>query len=233
MYKKKKVLVVIPARSKSTGIKNKNIIKLNGIPLLAHSIKYAKKSKVVDEIIVSSDSKKYLKIAKNYGAETPFIREKKLSGNLVTDIPVIKDALIRCEKFYKKKYDYVVLLRPTSPFREKGLIEKSLKLLNKYPKATSVRAVVETTNHPYRTWVYKKGYIYGFVKNKFEPYNIPRQLLPKVMFQTGDIDVTKRRVIMNNSIVGNKVVPLVVKKFINDIDSFNDVIEWKKIHKIK
>ena len=159
MYKKKNILVVIPARSKSTGIKNKNILKLNGLPLLAHSIKYAKKSNFVDEIIVSSDSKKYLNIAKKYGAKTPFLRKKKLSGCLVRDIPVIKDALIRCEKIYKKKYDYVVLLRPTSPFREENLIEKSLKLIEKYPKATSVRAVVEAKNHPYRTWVYDKNYI--------------------------------------------------------------------------
>jgi len=226
MFKKKidkpKVLVVIPAREKSIGIKNKNILKINGLPMLVHSINYAKKSKIVDKIIVSSDSKKYLNIAKKNGAETPFLREKKISGHLIQDLPVMKDALIRCEKIYKEKYDFIIVLRPTSPFRGKGLIEKSFKLLKKNPKATSVRAVIEVKNHPYRTWVYNKNYISGFVKNKFEPYNIPRQLLPKVFFQTGDIEVIKRETLLNNSVTGSKVIPLFVKKY-NDIDTKEDI----------
>ena len=227
MYKKQNVLVVIPARSKSVGIKNKNILKLNGLPLLAYSIKYAKKSKLVDEIIVSSDSKKYLEIAKKYGVEVPFLRSKKLSRDYVKDYPVIKEALVKSEKIYKKKYDYVVLLRPTSPFREKGLIEKSFKLLKKHPKATSVRSVKKIDNHPYRSWSLKNNFIYGFVKNQHEPYNIPRQKLPPIMFQTGDIELIKKNTLLKGSISGKKVIPLVVKKYF-DIDNFIDLKRFKK-----
>ena len=78
MYNNKKVLIVIPARSGSKGIKNKNIKKINGKHLIYYTIEYAKKSKVVDKIIVSTDSKK-IKISNIYGAETPFLRSKNIS----------------------------------------------------------------------------------------------------------------------------------------------------------
>lgn len=218
---------MIPARYGSKGIPNKNIKKINKIPLLAYSIKYALRSKIVDKTIVSSDSKKYLKIAKKYGAEVPFLRKKRLSKDNVTDYPVIKDALERCEKIYKKKYNYIALLRPTSPFREKGLIEKSFKLIEKYPKATSVRSVKKTDNHPYRSWILKNGFIYGFVKNVHEPYNIPRQKLPSIMFQTGDIEFIKRSTLFKGSISGGKVIPIVVKKYF-DLDNLDDLKKIKR-----
>jgi N-acylneuraminate cytidylyltransferase len=227
MFRKKNVLAVIPARSGSKGIKNKNIKKINGIPLLAYSIKYAMKSRLVDKVIVSTDSKKYLNIAKKYGAEVPFLRKKKLSSDHVTDYPVVKDALGQCEKIYKKKYDYIILLRPTSPLREKGLIEKSFKLIKNNPKATSVRSVKKTDNHPYRSWLKKKNYIYGFVKYKYESYNIPRQKLPLVLFQTGDIELIKKKTLLKGTISGTKVIPVMVNKYF-DIDNLDHLKKIKK-----
>ena len=79
MYKKKNILAVIPARSGSKGIKNKNIKILNGKPLIYYTIKYAIKCNFIDHIIVSTDSKKYATISKKFGAEIPFIRKKKIS----------------------------------------------------------------------------------------------------------------------------------------------------------
>lgn len=226
MVNKTNILAVIPARSNSKEIPNKNIKKIRGIPLLAYSIKYALRSKIIDKVIVSTDSKKYLNIAKKYKAKVPYLREKRLSKDDVTDYPVIIDALIRCEKIYKKKYDYVVLLRPTSPFREKGLIESCYQLLKKNPEATSVRSVKKTDNHPYRSWILKNGFIYGFVRNIKEPYNIPRQKLPRIMFQTGDIEFIKRSTLMKGSISGEKVLPLIIKKYF-DLDSLDDLKKLK------
>ena len=227
MFNKNKVLVVIPARSGSKGVKNKNIKKINGIPLLAHSINYAKKSIYVDKVVVSSDSKKYLNISKKFGAETPFIRDKKISNDDTKDYPVIKDALLKSEKIYKTKFNYVILLRPTSPFREKNLIERSLKLLKKYNSASSVRSVIKTKNHPYRSWILKKNFIYGFVDKINESYNIPRQKLPTVYFQTGDIETIKRSTLLKGSISGNNVLPVFVKKYL-DLDH---TIDFKNINK--
>jgi len=227
LVKKTNILAVIPARSGSKEIPNKNIKEIRGVPLLAYSIKYALRSKIIDKVIVSTDSKKYLNIAKKYKAEVPYLRKKILSKDDVTDYPVIIDALIRCEKIYKKKYNYVVLLRPTSPFREKGLIESSYQLLKKNPKATSVRSVKKTDNHPYRSWILKNGFIKGFVKNIIEPYNIPRQKLPLIMFQTGDIEFIKRSTLIKGSISGEKVLPIIIKKYF-DLDTLEDLRKIKK-----
>jgi len=223
MYQKNKVLVIIPARSGSKGIKNKNIQIIKKKPLLGHSISYAKKSKLVDKIIVTTDSIKYATIAKKYKVDVPFLRSKKLSGDKVQDYPVVKDCLKRSEKYYNTKFNYIILLRPTSPFREKQLIEKGLKKLQKDRTSTSIRSVIQTKNHPYRHWkIDKKGRIKSIFKYLNEPYNIPRQQLPKMFFQTGDIEIIKRKTIINGSVSGSNVIPIIVKSF-NDIDRIEDI----------
>jgi N-acylneuraminate cytidylyltransferase len=228
MYKKKNVLAIIPARSGSKGIKNKNIKKVYGKPLIYYTIKYAKKCKLIDKIIVSTDSEKYAKISRSFGALTPFLRSKKLAGDKIRDFPVIKDALNRCEKIYNKKFHFIIMLRPTSPFREKKLIERCIKKLVFY-NGTSIRTVQLANQHPYRCWILnkKKKYIYGFKKKINEPYNMPRQILPKVFFQTGDLEIIIRKTLLEGSVSGNKVIPFFIKKKIYDIDSIRDLIEIK------
>ena len=222
MYKKKKILVVIPARSGSKGIKNKNIKKINNKPLLSYSIDYAKKCNLVDEIVVSTESTQYAKIAKKFGAMVPFLRNKKLSGDKIQDYPVVRECLIKSEKFFKIKFEYVILLRPTSPFREKKLIERGLKKLHHNKASSSVRSVIKTNCHPFRHWkITKKGKIRSIINNVKEPYNIPRQQLPELFFQSGDIEVIKRKTILNGSVSGNYVLPIIVKSY-NDIDTIED-----------
>ena len=94
MFKEKSILIIIPARSGSKGIKNKNMKKIKGYPLIYYSIKYAKKTKFIDKIVVSTDSKKYCKIVNKFGVETPFLRKKSLAGDGVQDYPVVLDALL-------------------------------------------------------------------------------------------------------------------------------------------
>lgn len=223
MYSKKKVLVVIPARSGSKGIKNKNIRIFKKKPLLSHAISYANKCKLIDRIIVSTDFIKYANIAKKYKANVPFLRSKKLSGDKVQDYPVIKDSLEKSEKYYKDIFDYIVLLRPTSPLREKKLIEKGLQKLHKNKISTSIRSVIKTKHHPYRHWkINKKGELKSIIYKINEPYNIPRQQLPKIYFQTGDIEIIKRTTIMSGSISGSHIIPLEVKTY-KDIDTIDDL----------
>ncbi len=228
MYKNNKILVIIPARSGSKGIKNKNIKKIKNKPMLSYSIIYAKKCKFVDEIIVSTDSIKYAKIAKKFGAKVPFLRKKKLSADNIRDYPVIFDGLIKSEKFFKTKFNYIILLRPTSPFREPKLIERSLKKLYQSKKSSSVRSVIQTKIHPYRHWkINKYGKMETIIKNKNEPYNIPRQELPKLFFQSGDIEVIKRNTLFKGSVSGKYVLPLIIKSYM-DIDTFQDLKKIKK-----
>ncbi len=94
----KKIIAVIPARSGSKGLKNKNIKHLNGHPLLAWSISACRKTKLIDYVLVSSDSKKYAKIAKKYNAEVPFLRPKNISKGSSTNYEMINHVLLELNK---------------------------------------------------------------------------------------------------------------------------------------
>jgi len=86
-------VALIPARSGSKGVKNKNILKVNGFPLLAFSIRAALLTKGIDRVVVSTDSRSYKKITLEYGADVPFLRPKNISGDRSTDYEFICHAL--------------------------------------------------------------------------------------------------------------------------------------------
>ena len=230
MFNGKKVIAIIPARSGSKSIKNKNIIKIKGKPMIEYTIEYAKKSKLVDQIIVSTDSQKYLNKIRKYNLTYEILRKKQLSKDLTQDFPVVKDALIKSELFFNEKFDYIILLRPTSPFREKNLIENSLKLLTSKKKASSVRAMQKAKQHPYRQWKFMNNKI--FVKSILlkvkEPFNLPRQRLPQFFFQTGEIETIRRSTILKGSISGKYVLPLIIKKQSVDVDYLIDLQSLNK-----
>lgn len=115
----KDILAIIPARSGSKGIKDKNIRKLCGKPLIAYTIEAAIKSKVFKDIVVSTDSKKYKQISESYGAYVPFLRKEELSKDCTATNDVILDVLIGLEKI-GKKYDSFMVLQPTSPLRDEN-----------------------------------------------------------------------------------------------------------------
>ncbi len=127
MYKKKKILALIPARGGSKGIKNKNIVNLCGKPLIAYTIEAAKKSTYIDEIIVSTDSEKIKKVSQEYGANVPFVRPCNLSTDTATTLDVVLHA-INFIKQESDEYNTLILLQPTSPLRTytdiDGAIEK-------------------------------------------------------------------------------------------------------------
>ena len=143
MFRKKKILCVIPARKNSKGIKNKNIQKINGKPLIFFPIKASLKSKFIDRTIFTSDSKIYQKLAIKFGAESPFIRSKNLSTNKTLNVDVLKDVLYRLSK-NRLFYDIIVLLEPTSPFTTSQDIDKAIKIIvNK--KFKSLVSVVDSS----------------------------------------------------------------------------------------
>ncbi len=115
-------IAIIPARSGSKGLKNKNIIDVCGKPLLAYSIEAALKSDCFDKVILSTDSEEYARIGKQYGAEV-MMRGKELSDDKATTFMVIADILMRIEE----KYDYFMLLQPTSPLRTEKHIKEAVE----------------------------------------------------------------------------------------------------------
>ena len=221
------IYTIIPARGGSKSIPRKNIRELNGAPLIKYSIDYSLKSKYIDRTIVSTDDEEIAEIARDCGAEVPFIRPSIHAEDLTQDFSVLNHAMLQCQKVYNEIADVFVLLRPTSPLRPEGLIETSIDILIKNPSATSVRAVAKTKQHPYRQWVFSEKYMESFVKMTSdieEPYNLPRQILPDVYFQTGDIEVVKKETLLSGSVSGNKILPIIIEAdHVLDIDNLNDL----------
>ena len=207
-----KVLGVIPARGGSKSIINKNIADLNRKPLIEYTIQHAKKSLLLDNFIVSTDSVIIANIAKKSGALVPFIRPKELSNDKAESIDVVIHALNFMENKKSIKYNYVVLLQPTNPFRSSSMIDKAIKLIQK-SKFDSVVSVVDVgPTHPHRMYkMNKKNKIIPFVKNLKNPM-MPRQNLPSVYIRSGDIYVTTRECLLNKkSLIGDSSYGLVVR----------------------
>ena len=123
-----KCLAIIPARSGSKGLKDKNIKEINGKPLMAYTIDAAKESEIFYEVMVSTDSEKYAQIAKKCGANVPFLREQSTAGDTASSWDVVKEVLYN----YKKRgeqFDIVCLLQPTSPLRNTKHILQAYNLL--------------------------------------------------------------------------------------------------------
>src|SRR5690606_9045477 len=143
----------IPARSGSKSVKDKNIRVVAGKPMIAFSIEHALNSKFINRVIVSTDSEKYIEIAKQYGAETPFIRPKEYASDTALDIDVFKHALnyLKEEEMYIP--DVVVQLRPTYPIRRVQDIDNMIKIIIEDSAIDSVRTITPATEIPYKMWL--------------------------------------------------------------------------------
>ena len=138
--KKKNTICIIPARSGSKRIKNKNIIKFNGKPLISYSIQTAKKSRLFERIIVSTDSLKIKKIALKCGAEVPYLRSKKLSNDYAGTNDVLKDVI---KKLKLQEIKYVFCIYPTAPL----INSKDLKVAFKKIKNKNFSYIVATNTY--------------------------------------------------------------------------------------
>tara|TARA_B100001564_G_C20598825_1_gene651631 strand:+ start:206 stop:877 length:672 start_codon:yes stop_codon:yes gene_type:complete len=177
-------------RANSQKIKNKNLINLNKKPLMSYTIKSAVNSKLFDNIVVSSDSKKIQKLSKKFGAEVIFSRPKKLSTNYVPKLSAIKHAVINSEKHYKKKYDYVVDLDVTAPYRDSNDIKRAFKKFRKSKKDMLV-SVTKSRKNPYFNMLEIKNRNISLVK-KTSKEVVARQKSPVVYDMNASIYIWKR-----------------------------------------
>tara|TARA_X000000950_G_C13919230_1_gene662508 strand:+ start:5549 stop:6256 length:708 start_codon:yes stop_codon:yes gene_type:complete len=214
-----KIICVIPARSGSKGLKNKNILNLNKEPLIVRTIKFALSSKKIDRVIVTTDSSKIAKIANKFGADTPFLRPKNLAADLTTTEETLKHALITCEKIDKIKYDYCIYLSPCDIFRDKKWIDMGIdKIINK-PKLDSVFVGFETHKN---FWEYKNGK-WLRLKNWMKNYS-SRQIKNKIYREdTGLFSISKSKIWRSGKRIGNNV----------DIISNDNVLSAIDIHEKK
>ena len=198
-------LCTICMRGGSQGVKNKNFKLINGKPLMYYTIKQAIKSKIFDHIVVSTDSKKILKIAKSYGADGWFLRPKKLALNSSSKIPAIKHALFQAEKFYNKKFEKIVDLDATSPLRKIEDILNAYKFFVK-KKANILFTGCKSKKNPYFNMIEIKNNKVQIVK-KLKKNIYRRQDAPKTYDCNASIYIWKRKSLINfKSFYTNKTV---------------------------
>ena len=225
------ILALIPARGGSKGIPRKNIRNFAGYPLLAWSIAAAKQSKSVTRIIVSTDDEEIAAIAREWGAETPFLRPAELAHDQTTDLPVFEHALKWMQEMEGYRPEIMVQLRPTSPIRPKSMVDDAIRILLDHKDADCVRGVVPAAQNPFKMWRFngeeKPLNPLLEVEGITEPYNAPRQILPPVYWQTGHIDAMRTATITHKkSLTGDIIYPLLIDpQYAVDIDTLAD---WAK-----
>ena len=227
MYKGHKILAIVPARSGSKGIKDKNIKKINGKHLLGYTADFIQELKFIDSSIISTDSIKYQNIAKKYGLESFFLRSVKLSKSRVSDIDVIHDSLIKSERYFNNKFDIIAYLQPTSPIRNKKEFKDALNLLIQ-KKLDSIWSVSEVDKkfHPLKQLYFDK-YLKFYLKEGRKI--IARQQLKKTLIRNGVFYIFTRKCILGQkAILGKKGYSYIIKKEHFNIDEIRDINMFKK-----
>ncbi len=227
------VLALIPARGGSKSIPRKNIRLFAGYPLIAYSIAAGLAAKTVDRVIVSTDDEEIAAVSRRYGGDSPFIRPAEYSLDDSPDLPVFQHALQWLAENEGYFPDLIVQLRPTSPFRRVRHIDRAVELLLECPEADAVRTVCVPFQNPFKMWqVDLDGFMRPLMKTEIpEPYNLPRQALPEVYWQTGYVDATWAKTILEkDSMTGEKILPLIIsaEEWI-DIDSKDD---WRRAERL-
>ena len=223
---KPEVLAIVPARRGSKSVPRKNIRSFGGHPLLAYSIAAGLQAYRVNRVIVSTDDQGFAELAREYGAEVPFLRPAALAADDTPDLPVFRHVLQTLEETEDYRPDFVVQLRPTSPLRPPDCVDRAIKLLLDNHQADSVRGVVASGQNPYKMWeMDAAGKLQPLIKSELsEPYNMPRQDLPTTYWQTGHVDVTRLETIVEkSSMSGDVILGLTLDPaYTVDIDSEQD-----------
>ena len=184
------IYAIVPARSGSKGVPDKNIRELGGHPLLAWSIAAAKQSSLVDRVLVSTDSEEYASIAVRYGAEAPFLRPASLSGDRSLDRDFFIHALDWLQKYENSTPNIWVHLRPTTPLRDPRVIDEAINRFIREPGATSLRSAYEAPESPAKWFkLNDDGSFCGLMGNRW--LNMPRQECPKGYIPDGYVDLVR------------------------------------------
>ncbi|WP_026894332.1 cytidylyltransferase domain-containing protein [Clostridiisalibacter paucivorans] len=213
-------LAIIPARSGSKGLKDKNIKLLSGKPLLAYTIEAARESGLFGEIMVSTDSQEYADIAKQWGANVPFLRSNELSNDTASSWDVVKE-VIEGYKNLGTEFDTVVLLQPTSPLRTSNDIIEGYKIM-KEKDANFVVGVCEMDHSPlWANTLPEDLSMENFIRP--EVVKMPRQSIPTYYRINGALYIVKVDYLMRTSdIYGERSIASVMRKE-NSIDIDNQM----------
>lgn len=218
-----KILCIIPARSGSRGIKNKNLQKVRGLTLLERAYLFSKKIKEFNNIVVSTDSKKYLSSLKKHNYKLLYLRPKALAGDNATDLQVMIYETKRYEKIFKIKFNYIALLQPTSPIRKLKKFKEYIKILkNKKPDALWTVSKVDKKYNPIKQLVLKKNLIEYYSKSgkTFKS----RQLLSDTYIRNGIAYFFSRKTLLKlKTILPKKTLFQIINYNYVNIDTYSDL----------
>ena len=218
------VLGITLARGGSKGIPKKNIKSINGIPLIAYTIESALNSGIFTDYIVSTDSPEIAETSKRYGAKVPFIRPDELSGDTVLSRDCVKHAVLKCEKLYNIKYDYVIELPCVAPLRNSSHIREAFNQLTS-TGADSVTSVVQMQDkHPVRMKRIVDGKLQDFCSEYPEGEASRRQDLELCYIRNGAIySMTRDCIVKDFSRHGDNCLAYIMDEDVSvNIDTLMD-----------
>lgn len=205
-----KILGIIPARSGSKGVPFKNVRMLAGEPLISYTVEAALNSQRLSDVVLSTDSAEFADIAKSLGVWVPFLRPENLAQDDTPAAPVAAHVLDELEANYSKKYDIVVWLQPTSPFRKSGDIDAGVDLLISSGVDSVVSVYQVEDNHPSRMYAVENGML---KKIWMENAQNLRQKNDVVYHRNGAIYVFWKNTLAKHvNFFGNKTLPYIMSK---------------------
>jgi N-acylneuraminate cytidylyltransferase len=205
---KRSIIALIPARSGSKRVADKNIRPLAGHPVIAYTIAAARQSGIFSAIVVSTDSEQYAEISRKYGAEVPFLRPTEISGDVSPDIDWIEFTLKRLKEM-GREYDCFSILRPTSPFRLAGTIQRAWEEFLTQEGVDSLRAVERCREHPGKMWVIRGKRMYPLLPigpADLPWHSTPYQALPDVYSQNASLEIAWTRVVFEGRTIAGEVI---------------------------
>ena len=231
IYDDKKVIAIIPARSGSKSIKDKNIVNLRGKPLIAWSIEQCLKSKKIDDVYLSTDSKKYANIAKKFGLKKIIYRPKSISTDNSTDYEFIRHFI----ENIITNHGIIAHIRPTTPLRDVALLDRIIKFFIKNKKYLSLRTVHENPETAYKSFELKDKFLRPLkgVKKSMDELNNPRQNFSKTYSANGYIDLYRKEFIRKNKKLFSKKVIGYKTPYTMEIDSMDQLLYLKSNYKKK
>tara|TARA_B110000971_G_C20002792_1_gene497665 strand:+ start:687 stop:1379 length:693 start_codon:yes stop_codon:yes gene_type:complete len=227
LFIKKKILALVPARSGSKGIKNKNLKKINNLSLIGYTSNFIDKLKIIDKKILSTDGLKIIREGNKYNFDI-VKRPKQLSSDKISDFQVINHVLEK-KSIEINKYDYLIYLQPTSPIRKVNHLKSALKnVIKKNFHGSWSISRIDKKNHPLK--------VLNIEKNILKLYNskgkkiVARQQLPETYIRNGVFYIFSiKELIRQKTIYLKKIYPSVTPYKVVNIDNLGDLKEFKEL----
>lgn len=212
---KESIVALIPARSGSKRVPGKNTRTLDGHPLIAYTIAGALQSGIFAKVIVSTESPETAEIAREYGAEVPFLRPGEFAEDASTDIQWVRHAL-KWLLEQGERYSHFSILRPTNPFRTADTIRRAWNALRASAQADTLRAIEPCREHPYKMWVESGECVeplFATPETEHTPYHSrPYQSLPRIYVQNASLEIASTSSpLEHGSITGKRIMGFVTQ----------------------